>query len=299
MKVTRRQCQLALVSAVVVVICVFIGITMNLTTLYDENFDHMGIRTFCMFTVNSNILAAISVAMTIPYSIDGLRKHNYHLPRWVTVFTFAGVTAVTLTFLISLFILSPVKGFGLIFSGSRFFLHGVCPILAFTAFCFFMSAQRVNFLDQLVALIPVLIYAVLYYIMVVVIGEENGGWNDFYGFATRLPLWIPVTMIMPLTFAISSLIRFLHNRCFRRRKEEEAACFREAFGQEDIRKAVAAMARMHSSTMKTRDILIPRRVISIMLENNEEDCSLEELCKLYLEEYLDGSKALEMGKMWI
>ena len=31
-------------------------VTMNLTTLADENFDHMGLRTFCMFTVNSNIL---------------------------------------------------------------------------------------------------------------------------------------------------------------------------------------------------------------------------------------------------
>ena len=101
MKITQRQCLLALMSSVIVVVCVFIGITMNLTTLYDENFDHMGIRTFCMFTVNSNILAAISVAMIIPYTIDGLRKHNYHLPRWVTILTYAGVTAVTLTFLIS------------------------------------------------------------------------------------------------------------------------------------------------------------------------------------------------------
>ena len=62
MKITQRQCLLALMSSVIVVVCVFIGITMNLTTLYDENFDHMGIRTFCMFTVNSNILAAAGMA---------------------------------------------------------------------------------------------------------------------------------------------------------------------------------------------------------------------------------------------
>jgi len=299
MKVTRRQCELTLISAVVVVVCVFIGITMNLTTLYDENFDHMGLRTFCMFTVNSNILAAISVAMTIPDTVDGLRKHDYHLPRWVTVFVFAGVTAVMLTFLISLFILSPVKGFVLIFSGSRFFLHGVCPLLAFVAFCFFMSAQRVSLADQLVALVPVLLYAVLYYVMVVVIGEENGGWNDFYGFATHLPLWIPVTFILPLTFAISSLIRFLHNRSFRRRKEAEAAYFKETFGGTDLRNIVGAMARLHASTVKTLDILIPRRVISIMLENSGEDCTLDELCEAYLREYLESGKALEVVKMWI
>lgn len=49
---------------------------MNLTTLYDEDFDNMGIRTFCMFTVNSNILAALSSFAIIPYAIDGIRYHS-------------------------------------------------------------------------------------------------------------------------------------------------------------------------------------------------------------------------------
>ena len=139
MKNTRRECLLAMISALAVVVCVCIGVTMNLTTVADENFDHMGIRTFCMFTVNSNILCAAAMAMVIPYTMDGLRTHNYYLPRWIVDVVYAGVTAVALTFLVSLFILSPVKGFVLIFTGSRFFLHGVCPILAVIAFCFFMT----------------------------------------------------------------------------------------------------------------------------------------------------------------
>ena len=63
MKITRSQCRFAMISALFVVVCVCVGITMNLTTQYDENFDHMGLRTFCMFTVNSNILVAKSVAV--------------------------------------------------------------------------------------------------------------------------------------------------------------------------------------------------------------------------------------------
>ena len=35
----RIQCILALVSCAIVVVCVCIGVTMNLTTLYDEDFD--------------------------------------------------------------------------------------------------------------------------------------------------------------------------------------------------------------------------------------------------------------------
>ena len=296
--VTRRHCLFTMISAAVVVVCVCIGVTMNLTTIYDENFDHMGLRTFCMFTVNSNILMGASMALVFPYSLDGLRKHNFHLPRWVVDMVYAGVTAVALTFLISLCVLAPVKGFVLIFTGSRFFLHGLCPILAIVAFCFFISEQRIRFRDTLFALVPVLIYAVLYYVMVVVLGEDRGGWNDFYGFATRLPVWIPMVSIMPLTFLIATVIRIFHNRTFDQRRQEEAAYFSEIFAHADIREIVAAMARFHRESGKGRDIVVPGRVIAIMVENNEGDCTWEECCGIYLKEYLQSSEAMNIKKLW-
>jgi hypothetical protein len=83
---------------------------------------------------------------------------------------------VSLTFLVSLFILSPVKGFRLIFTGSRFFLHGVCPVLSIITFCCFIRSHMVRLWESFLPLIPVFLYAVLYLVMVVVIGEENGGW---------------------------------------------------------------------------------------------------------------------------
>lgn len=296
--VTRRHCLLTMFSAAVVVICVCIGVTMNLTTIYDENFDHMGLRTFCMFTVNSNILMGASMALVFPYSLDGLRKHNFHLPRWVVDMVYAGVTAVALTFLISLCVLAPVKGFVLIFTGSRFFLHGLCPILAVVAFCFFISEQRIRFKDTLFALVPVFIYAVLYYVMVVVLGEDKGGWNDFYGFATRLPVWIPMVSIMPLTFLIATIIRVFHNKTFDKRRQEEAAYFSEVFAHADIRQIVAAMARFHRESAKGRDIVVPGRVIAIMVENSEGDCTWEECCGIYLKEYLQSSEVMDIKKLW-
>ena len=298
MKITKRQCQLAFFSAAVVVICVCVGVTMNLTTLADENFDHMGLRTFCMFTVNSNILCAAAMAMVIPYTLDGLRTHNYHMPRWIVDLVYMGVTAVALTFLVSLFILSPAKGFVLIFTGSRFFLHGVCPILAIVAFCFFMSEKRLTIRDSLLALIPVLIYAVVYYVMVAIVGEEKGGWNDFYGFLSRLPHWIPLTAIMPLTFLIATGIRVLHNRSYDKRKADESAFFTQLFADADVRRIVAAMARSHSSA-RILDIVIPSRIISIMLEHSKSDATLEECCEIYLKEYLENSEVLNLEKYWI
>ena len=297
-KINRRQCMLAFISAVVVVVCVCIGVTMNLTTTADENFDHMGLRTFCMFTVNSNILCAAAMAMVIPYTLDGLRTHNYHMPRWIVDLVYMGVTAVALTFLVSLFILSPARGFGLIFTGSRFFLHGVCPILAIVAFCFFMSEKRLTIRDSLLALIPVLIYAVVYYVIVAIVGEEKVGWYDFYGFLSRLPHWIPLTAIMPLTFLIATGIRVLHNRSYDKRKADESAFFTQLFADADVRRIVAAMARSHSSA-RILDIVIPSRIISIMLEHSKSDATLEECCEIYLKEYMENSEVLNLEKYWI
>ena len=161
-KIAKRHCLFTLVSAMVVVVCVCIGITINLTTVYDENFDHMGLRTFAMFTVNSNILCGVTMMLVLPYAIDALRTHVFRLPLWVVITVFTGVTAVALTFLVSLCILAPVKGFNLIFSGSRFFLHGVCPVLAIIAFCFFISEHHIGFWGTFIALVPVFLYACLY-----------------------------------------------------------------------------------------------------------------------------------------
>ena len=134
---------------------------------------------------------------------------------------FAGVTSVGLTFLISLCILAPVKGFVLIFTGSRFFLHGVCPVVAMIAFCFFISNHVISLRESVFALIPVMLYAMVYYFMVEILGPDNGCWDDFYGFLTRIPSWISLISFMPLTFGIASVLRVLHNRTSRKLSPEQ------------------------------------------------------------------------------
>jgi len=282
----RVQCFFALISAGIVAVCVCVGVVMNLVTLYDENFDHMGIRTFCMFTVNSNILAGLSMLLCIPYTVDGLRTGYYHLPDWVVVLMHIAVTAVSLTFLVSLVLLAPVKGFGLIFSGSRFFLHGVCPVLSIVTFCCFICSHLIRLRESPLALIPVFIYAVVYLVMVVIIGEENGGWNDFYGFATRVPLWISLVVLMPLTYGVSTLLRLGHNRCCLRRRAKDAELYREAYTGADLKEVVENMARSHRKELKTNSIVIPSQTIGYMIQNSGSDLDPAESCRLYLEAFL-------------
>jgi hypothetical protein len=261
---------------------------MNLTTLYDEDFDNMGIRTFCMFTVNSNILAAITSSMVIPYAIDGIRKKEYILPNWVVIFMLTGTTAVALTFLVSLFILSPVKGFVLIFTGSRFFLHGVCPILTILAFSLFITSHKITIKQSLFSLIPVAVYAILYFIMVVVITEENGGWDDFYGFATRIPVWIPAIAILPLTFGIATALRVWHNDSFVKRRKNEAEIFLGHFEGETAEMILLEMGKERAKIQPFGDIVVPMLIVKKILYFTESELTAEEGCKLYLEGYFQA-----------
>ncbi|MBR3381696.1 MAG: hypothetical protein IKG85_01480 [Clostridia bacterium] len=283
----RIQCLFALIGASVVSVCVCVGVTMNLVTLFDENFDHMGIRTFCMFTVDSNILAGLAMLLCIPYTVDGLRTGYYHLPDWVVVMLHVAVTAVSLTFLVSLCILAPVKGFVLIFTGSRFFLHGVCPVLSIVTFCCFIKSHVVRLGESFLALIPVTVYAAVYLVMVVFIGEENGGWNDFYGFATRIPVWVSLIAILPLTYGIAALARLGHNgACLRQRRIDAELC-RKAYGGADVKKVVGSMARSHKKSLRTENLVIPTQIIRHMIENTDCGIDPDDGCRMYLEAYLE------------
>ena len=283
LRISKKRCLSALISAVVVAVCVCIGVTMNLTTLHDENFDHMGLRTFCMFTVNSNILCGLGMLMALPYMIDGLRKKNFHMPDWSVGLLFAGVTSVTLTFIISLFVLAPVKGFVLIFTGSRFFLHGLCPVLAIIAFSFFITNHIISLRDALFATAPVLLYAMVYYFMVEILGPDNGGWDDFYGFLTRIPQWISLLSFMPLTFGIAAVLRLLHNGTCRIFRQRAAERLRLEFAGKDMREQVALIADKYALGRNRGNILIPLWLLKATVQNGSGDMSVPEACHLFLD----------------
>ena len=290
-KKTRAQCLAAMISAAFVALCVCIGVTMNLVTIYDENFDHMGIRTFSMFTVDSNILMGIGMLLVLPYTVDGLRTGHYHLPNWIVDFLFVGVTGVALTFLVSLFILSPVKGFGLIFGGSRFFLHGVCPVISIVAFCVFICDHYIRVRETFWTLLPVFVYSMVYVTMVMVIGN----WQDFYGFLTRLPAWVPILLILPITFGIATLIRLFHNRCCLQRRKRDAKLYRDLYQDADLRKLVGEMARSRKKNVLVADVLIPARTIGHIIRNSENELDIEEACRIYLDAFLNEGKGEDIG----
>ena len=65
-------------------------------------------------------------------------------------------------------------------------------------------------------MIPILIYGIIYFIMVIVVGIENGGWHDFYGFKKNLGVAtnsvVMATLSLIIVFGIYYLKRHYQSK---------------------------------------------------------------------------------------
>lgn len=272
-----------------IVVCVFISIVINLLANPTEVVQEVGIKTFRMFTVLSNIFVGITAAMSIPFAVDGIRQRNYHLPRWIVNITFASVTCVTLTFLVALVILSPQAGFVLMMATrSNLFLHTIVPVAAMVSFLFVNTYHTVKFRATVYALLPVFVYAVLYIVLAFFVGEENGGWRDHYRFEELMPWYYVFFLVIALTFGIATLLRTVHNRMHQRDKAAGVSFYHNApeYDLPTIEEAIAAIARENKKHDTDGELIIPRRIIMVLEKKYESKKPLSCLCRVYLDEYM-------------
>jgi hypothetical protein len=165
-------------------------------------------------------------------------------------------------------------------------LHGVCPVLSIVTFCFFINSHIVKLKEAALALVPVLLYAAVYMIMVVIIGEEKGGWNDFYGFATRVPVWVSLPVILAVSCGLALFLRWAHNACCMRRRKKDAEIYKKEFGGEDLRKVIAGMARRRKKEIKVKNFVIPVNTISYLIQNTGFDMTVGEGVRIYFDEWM-------------
>lgn len=170
-------------------------------------------KCFEYFTVDSNVLVSIAGAVMIVFNIMGFVNGSFSAPYWAVVFKLVGTAAVTLTFIVVLTMLAPFAkdGYFSLFEGSGFFMHFTTPVLAMLSFILFERGTKVSYLMILLALIPTAIYAVVYFIKVMVIGEKNGGWDDFYGFNKGGKWYITAPTILVMTALLAFVLILLHN----------------------------------------------------------------------------------------
>ena len=165
-------------------------------------FGYTGIHSLRFFTVLSNLFLMLSAAIMFVFNMKNAINDKYIFPSWAIKLKFVATTAVSLTFVTVVFLLAPGhaiigKGYFSMFAHNNFFMHFLSPVLAIASIIFFERNSKLGFNITWIAVIPTVLYEILYIVMVVLVGEENGGWVDFYNFTFGGHMWmIPISAIV-------------------------------------------------------------------------------------------------------
>lgn len=283
-KIYQCRCVLALIMSSLVFFCTFVGVVQGLLAIPSELTPERGGKIFKLFTVNSNLVAALGAGAMIPFTIDGVKKMRYSIPKWVTRLHYAGTICVTLTMIFAFALILPAQGKSAV-TGMNFWLHAFCPVFNILLFIFIDSERRLVIKDSLICLIPFCVYACIYIVMVGILGEENGGWRDIYKLLTYVPIWVALPVMFSLTFGISELLRFLHNSIAKARKVNSAKFIIEKISNKSHNELVndaEELGEYFQSKRDNKEIVIPRELLYLYAQNYDDD-NIKDLCHSFLD----------------
>ncbi|MCR5652200.1 MAG: hypothetical protein K6F88_00200 [Ruminococcus sp.] len=186
-----------------------------------DAFIRSGPQSFRFFTTDSNVLSMIGSMIMIPFEVRALRGKAEKLPRFAIVIKYVCTASVTLTFFTVMLFLGPTFGYPLFLNDTGIFTHLISPMLAFYTFTLLETNCEISFKNVLWALVPTLIYGTVYLTQVLVVGEKNGGWEDFYFFNTGGYWYMSSTVMFIASILINLLLKSLHNNTYKKYKLPE------------------------------------------------------------------------------
>ncbi len=285
--INKMRCIVCLVICLIVISLTIVSFTFNIINFYSEVSNEAGLGTLRMYTTLSNILAAISASICVPYQIDGLRKDKYKLPSWVVELMYVGTVGVLLTFTIAVSVISAYAGFTYaMFANSNLFMHTINPIFITLLFTVAVTDTKIKFSRTFFTIIPTFIYAMLYFVLVF----DAKVWNDHYHVANVVPWPIALIGILSIAYALAVLLRFLHNLSNKRVNKGIEKYYKESpdYEFEKITNAIAKLAEVESKFYKEGDdIYIPVDIIKLLSERYvTSTLPLDIQYDIYLENYL-------------
>ena len=287
----RRINKMRFISGIIicssVIVLTFVAVALSLTDFFETGSSEAGMGTLKMFTTLSNIAAAFSAAMCLPFQIDGLRRDRYRLPSWIVVVMYVGTVGVFLTFFSAITIVSIYQGFvKTMLSKSGLFLHTINPILITVLFVLIISDTRIKFSHSFISMIPIIIYMIVYFIMVFVAKV----WKDHYHTNSVMPWPLSLLLMMSISFGVTQLIRLLHNLTNKHVSKSIERYYMESpdFEFPIIGTAVAHLAELESKFYhEGDDVYIPVDIIDLLSNRyNASKLPIDVLYDIYLENYL-------------
>lgn len=136
-------------------------------------------------------------------------------PKWLKLFKYASTVCLGLTFVTVLFILLPMYNFNynfLLFDGSLFYYHLICPILAISTFLFFDDIGKIKFKDTIYATFFTIIYS-LVLIPLNIVHKITGPYPFLKVYelgVVKSVLWC--ILLLSLSYLVSHIIGLLYNK---------------------------------------------------------------------------------------
>ena len=201
------NCLTASITAFIIVLFIIV-----LLFFIDDPVLDNGWESFLFFTTDANLLTAIASVIVAICDIRILRGKANALPKYAELLKYVGVVSLMLTFATVMLFMVPVYGVSYELGGTNCHMHLVAPMMSLFSFVFCEKSSKITLKESLLGLLPTAVYATVYYVMVVAIGADNGGWIDFYTF-NQGGRWFPVLVaIMLATFVICLLVRLPYNK---------------------------------------------------------------------------------------
>ena len=192
-----------------------IMILVRTTGVLEEN----TIAVFKYFTFQSNVFVGIISAIYATYQILILTKRKDKIPHVLSIFNHVGVSAVGLTFIIVLAFLAPGYGFDKMYNNANLFFHLVVPVVAMVNYMFYIRNEKYHFIQTLYAVLPSLIYGIVYFIIVASNNAYGDTVIDFYQFGKNGPLsgTFNFLAVMVINYLVAIFIYFINRLVFKKR----------------------------------------------------------------------------------
>lgn len=208
-------------------------------TIFGGGFMNTG--TFRYYTVQSNLLAMLTAAVTLFF---WLRCRNGRaLPAAAERLRLTSTVAITLTFLVFSVMLTPkmiADGQGAyLTSPGNLFVHNLVPICAILDWCLFASTKKLKTAEALYGLLPAFVYLCFVHLCVTLGLDFSGntvpyfffdyqayGWLDITSDGLGVIYWIAIlaAVLLGLGFAFLGIARRRERRAeVRAEKAEKAA----------------------------------------------------------------------------
>ncbi len=242
------------------------------------------------FTVLSNIFSAAGAAFMIPYAAEGIRKKRFTMPRWIVVFQYSCATCVGITMTAAVLLIFPTQGPGTAFGGTDFWLHLVTPLCTMILFQCVEADVILTKKDLIAAQIPYWTYMTVYIVMVIIIGEENGGWSDFYLTTKYIPAWASFILVIVLGFGIAVLLKFIHNKLTNISRKKLTGLWRDNMRRSELLIEAFGLGRYTGAHNDGNDLTVPIDIFKMM--SKQYGVSVEELANAFVKGAVDSMRGL-------